>query len=568
MKKLITSICALACMVGLVAAQTTEFTVTSAVGTSPLSFVQDNLAGGGVYIFNAKHQGKTVNVTTPNLGTFNTNGSDAINMESGIVLTTDHISCVTGGYDMLTAEQRIVCPYIDEMDPVKATECSILEFDFVCLSNHISFNYCFASEEYQGYTCSAYNDMFIFLCSGPDPETGEETMRNIALIPGSQSDANPDGLPVGVNTLNSGSPSGYNSEDDCVSLDYSMYFVQNKDKTYPEVHFNGFTNKLKAEADIVPCALYHMYISICNLQDWVLQSAVFIEGNSFDAPSTAIGLSRTGVGTISGSCPFAIPLSLAGTGFDEGTINITTKGSAVQGVDYELYDEENNLVTNSFAISEKERTLYVKAKKDVDLTNNKTLELCFATSLCASYPQLIVYDTQRFEMVKGNDIKVGDTTISAELVCFEVEAPLRYGLDEQINYRWEPTTGIDNPFARKSTAMITSDATYHLYATGGNGCNTSVATVQVKIGEPGRVDISDVLENGSRVAVDGGMITIEGQQLMRIEVYGTDGRLMAERDCNEASQVSIDASAWQSGVYGVRIVAAAGTSAAKVVVAK
>ena len=451
------------------------------------------------------------------------------------------------------------------------TECARLEFDFVCLSNYISFNFCFGSEEYPNYVCTDMNDCFAFFCTGPDPETGEEVMRNIAVIPGTVSDENPEGIMVQINTVNDGKSHG--TAEDCI-LDYADYFVPNYFSysigAIDGIQYDGYTNKMSAEATLVPCEVYHMVISICDVGDQAFNSGVFIEGNSFDAPSAAIGLSRPDVGVVSGSCPFKIPLSLQGTGFTDGTIHFSFGGSAVPGVDFTLVDDEgNDAIANGFQIDETKRNLYIQTKEGVDLTNDKTIEMYLATSLCANFPQLLVYDTQRFKITKGSDVKVGDTILKAQHICFEVEAPLIYGSDP-ITYRWEPTTGIDNPYVRKSTAMITENRTYKLYATGGTGCNTSVATVQVQVNDNNGeyVGIEDVLDNGATVVAVDAAILVSGEGLQRVEVYNVDGRLMADRNCEGAQQLNLDMSAFGAGVYGVRVSTARGVSAAKVVVSK
>ena len=43
----------------------------------------------------------------------------------------------------------------------------VLEFDFEPNSDQIAFQYVFGSEEYPGYTCSDFNDIFGFFLSGP-----------------------------------------------------------------------------------------------------------------------------------------------------------------------------------------------------------------------------------------------------------------------------------------------------------------------------------------------------------------------------------------------------------------
>ena len=103
------------------------------------------------------------------------------------------------------------CPtYILDVDVLAGASnyynASILEFDFVPVSNSVEFRYIFGSEEYEdssnyiNYQCSNYNDKFGFLISGPGIAGGQgftNDARNIArLANGSQ---------VSINAVNSGS---------------------------------------------------------------------------------------------------------------------------------------------------------------------------------------------------------------------------------------------------------------------------------------------------------------------------------------------------------------------------
>ena len=68
---------------------------------------------------------------------------------------------------------------------------AILEFDFVPVSNEVSFRYVFGSEEYNdqsgsafgiNYNCSSYNDKFAFLISGPGISGGQGYLNNALNI--------------------------------------------------------------------------------------------------------------------------------------------------------------------------------------------------------------------------------------------------------------------------------------------------------------------------------------------------------------------------------------------------
>ena len=195
MKKLITVFCALLCLAASVCAQ--NVTVTNALGQMPATFINNNLLGGGVYIFNAKYNNTTSPINYQNIGTFQANGFGGLMMDHGIIMTTGNISVAPGPNSQTGASSAIDGYYSDpEMAPIataSVTSCATLDFDFVCLSSYVSFNYTFASEEYPEYVCSNFNDVFAFFLTGPDPETGEEVTRNIAIIPGTVTDSTPDG---------------------------------------------------------------------------------------------------------------------------------------------------------------------------------------------------------------------------------------------------------------------------------------------------------------------------------------------------------------------------------------
>jgi hypothetical protein len=108
--------------------------------------------------------------------------------------------------------------------PSTTNDAVVLEFDFIPLSNTISFNYVFASEEYNEYACSDFNDVFAFFLTGvttPFPTT------NIAIVPGSVPP-----LPVAINTVNSGAAGAFGVTSNCSaanggSLAYSSLFIDN-----------------------------------------------------------------------------------------------------------------------------------------------------------------------------------------------------------------------------------------------------------------------------------------------------------------------------------------------------
>lgn len=581
MRKTITTLLALACLTAFANAQ--NITVSHPTpGTTPATFLNTYLMGGGVYIFNAKFNNSQSPITAQNVGTFNANGFGGLSMNSGVIMTTGDISVAPGPNTATGSSIAIDGFYSDPEMEVVATDnvnsCATFDFDFVTLSDHVQFNYTFASEEYPEYVCSQFNDVFAFFLTGPDPETGEEVTRNIAIIPGTDTVNPPNGIAVAINSVNPGTSGGSGGSSEGCYYDYSGYYVDNNYEygsttTIEGIAYDGYTMKLTAAANILPCQVYHMHISVCNVGDNAFDSGVFLEGGSFNADVTAIGLGRTWVDTVKGSCPKAIPLTLGSTGFDEGDVNFTFGGTAVPGVDYDFVDEHgNSLLDSPLHIDNNVHSFVFRGRPGVDLSQNKTIEVYLNTSLCSAFPQLVTRDTMRFVFTRGGDVRLKDSTIRCTHVCFEVGTELVYG--ENVSYRWEPTTGIDDPHSLSSSALIFESRNYNLIATGGTGCNSDTALVRVIIDNgtpdvPVGVDEADVQAANIYPNPAGEFINIDAQQLQHIEVYTVEGRKVYDQAFQGVSgTVTIPTEGMANGVYGIRVRTATGTTGAKIVVNK
>ncbi len=572
MRKSVTTFCALLLLTLGASAQ--NITVQNALGQAPATFLQNNLLGGGVYVFNAKFSNMSGNITTENIGTFQSNGYLNLSMSGGIIMTTGNIDVAPGPNNSTYLSNAINGFYSDtELQPIATNTingCSTLDFDFVTLSGSISLNYCFGSEEYPEFVCSSYNDVFAFYVTGPDPETGEEVTRNIAIIPGTIDADHPDGIPVAINTVNPGVPGSSGGGDGCI-YDYSGNYVENIDPT--GVQYDGFTSKMAATADLMPCAVYHMHISVCNVGDNAYDSGVFLESGSFSAPTMAIGLSRPGVTPVHGSCPTEIPLTLAQTQFDEGTVHFSFGGTAVLGTDFEFVDENGVAIdTNGLVIDRDVHSFILKGLQGADLSQEKTIDVYLATSLCANFPQLVSYDTMHFTLDHGGDVRVKDTTITCTYACFEVGTDLEYG--ENVSYRWEPTTGLDDPYSLHTTASIFESTNYMLIATGGSGCNSDTAYVSVVIANDNPdipVGIDEADQNALAVYPNpaNDVIHIDAAEVQRVEVFSREGRKVYEQNYNNFSgTLDIPTDGMDAGIYGIRLSTAQGMTGAKIVVNK
>lgn len=569
MKKLITFFTTLACMY----AGAQNIVVQDALGQSVASFVQNNLLGDGVYVFNAMYNNSTGVISAPSIGTFQSNGYMGLSMDYGIVMTTGNIDVAPGPNSNDGFTHFVDGYYSDpELEPFASSlsmisGCSTLDFDFVSLSDHMSFNYCFASEEYPEYVCSAFNDVFAFLLTGPNPVTGEIETRNIAIIPGTET-AFSDGIPVAINSVNGGTAGSEGGSGTGCHYNYVGYYQDNPIGN-DGVEYDGLTMKLSASAQIVPCQVYHMHITVCNIGDNRWDSGVFIEGNSFVTTTADIGLSLPSVQAVHGYCPYRVPLSLDSTGFDEGTVYFDFGGSAVHGVDYDLLDEDGNPIDSlGLHIDNGIHSFVVRGRQGADFSRPKSIDLYLTTSLCPGFPELVVYDTMHFVLDQGSDAKVADTVIRCSQACVEVGTRLVYGTD--VSYQWEPTDGIYYPNQLVSPALIFESTDYHLIATGGSGCYSDTALVKVVV-DDGGVGIDEVGMEDVAVYPNpaSDVINIDASDVQRIELFSVDGRRVCDFSCsNAAGPVQLSTEGMESGVYALRISSAGGVKVMKIVVNK
>ncbi|WP_152487243.1 T9SS type B sorting domain-containing protein [Winogradskyella psychrotolerans] len=138
-----------------------------------------------------------------------------------------------------------------------------IQFNFISVANQIQFNYLLASEEYQQEFPCFYSDGFAFLIR----EAGSSApYSNIALVPGTAT-------PVNTNTIHD------QIEGFCAAENETFFEGYNVGDT----NYNGRTTVLTATAAIQPNVEYQIKLIIADQTDNNFDSAVFIEGNSFNA---------------------------------------------------------------------------------------------------------------------------------------------------------------------------------------------------------------------------------------------------------------------------------------------
>lgn len=148
----------------------------------------------------------------------------------------------------------------------------MLEFDFVPNSNQIKFNYIFASEEYSGtYPCQ-YSDAFALLIK---PVSGGPYV-NLAVLPNNNG-------PVSMTNIRPLIPGAFG----CQAVN-EMYFAGYNSDPNIVTNYDGRTVPLTAIGTVTPGVAYHFKMVLSDYRDWSFDSAVFIEGGSFDIGITLV----------------------------------------------------------------------------------------------------------------------------------------------------------------------------------------------------------------------------------------------------------------------------------------
>jgi hypothetical protein len=221
------------------------------------------LVGTDVEISNA-----TLNGAAVAAGTFS-NALTVIGVDQGIILSSGNISTLVGpnlADDTSTDNGYPGDPDLDALIPGYSThDAAVLEFDFICPEPIvISFQYVFASEEYNEWVDSEFNDVFGFFLNGV----------NIAQVPAGCSDP---GIPVAINNVNCQNP--YNPP---AGLNCNCF--RNNDLSdgggLIDTEMDGVTQVFYASAALDQ-ELNHMKIAIADAGDSVLDSNVMIRCQSF-----------------------------------------------------------------------------------------------------------------------------------------------------------------------------------------------------------------------------------------------------------------------------------------------
>lgn len=231
-----------------------EKTVTSGVTTYDMA---SDLVGDGVSIQNIHYYG-AANAS----GTFEGGAGRVDGFDAGVFLTTGSAENAYGPNESDSISTNNGLDGADSLNQFAGGttyDASILTFDFIPTGNVLEFNYVFASDEYNEFANSSFNDVFGLFVNG----------SNQAVIPGTTE-------AVSINNVN--------------ELDNSEYYVNNSpwegtidSDSLRDIEYDGMTTVLPLQATLNPGEVNTMEVAIADTGDHIYDSAVFLEKGTFSS---------------------------------------------------------------------------------------------------------------------------------------------------------------------------------------------------------------------------------------------------------------------------------------------
>ena len=214
-----------------------------------------------------------------------TNAGGSFPFKEGVVLSTSYAQKAKGPYDdsrtNITGNDNdndwLGDTDLNQILSINSVTATVLEFDFIPLTNFLSFDYIFASIEYHGTGSCNYTDGFAFLIK---ENTVGSVYDNLAVIPGTRT-------PVSSTNIRPTIPSGVNSGCPAVN---QQYFNGFNNSTSP-INYTGQTVIMNAQTPVIAGKSYHIKLVIANDKNEYYDSAVFLKAGSF-APKIDLGPDR------------------------------------------------------------------------------------------------------------------------------------------------------------------------------------------------------------------------------------------------------------------------------------
>jgi hypothetical protein len=284
-----------------------------------------------------------------------TGGTPNMGIDNGVVLVTGNATTAVGpnnngGFSSGTTTLR-PDPQIATLTTSNAYDTTSMTFDIIPYGNFLSVRFVFASEEYNEYVCSTFDDAVgIFI------KTGTGAYQNIAKVGSSNLTINQ------VNNGTVGSAGSLSNAGGC-NLSNAAFFTSNPPNS-PNLQYDGFTVPIESQIAVIPNTTYTIKIVLADIGDNSFDSAVFIDLiSSFnldfgDAPDTYLTAPFNGTVQLPGAARHSTNLSstapsvyLGANAPDaENTTTPATGGGVATSDDITGLDDEDALSNNDLLI--------------------------------------------------------------------------------------------------------------------------------------------------------------------------------------------------------------------------
>jgi gliding motility-associated-like protein len=304
-----------------------QVTVNKAVTASQLA---QAMVGPNVIIANPS---LTCNVD--GFGLFTSTPGTNLNMSGGILLTSGDANNAIGPNSQTGITGNFNGLGDVDLDnlvaPILTHDACALEFDVFVMGKSISFNYVFASDEYEEFANLNINDAFALFISGP----GLPGLVNMSYVPSSTQI-------VSINTINCTVNNQYYVCNDAGSTAFGGVCTASNcpaNNANALVEYDGFTTKLTANSpNLQSCNWYHLKLVIADGSDWILDSGIFLEGGSLIVNginvNPIIGVNNSYPNLVEGCINGLIEFERICDTIDTLKIAIEFDSSAVLGVNY------------------------------------------------------------------------------------------------------------------------------------------------------------------------------------------------------------------------------------------
>ncbi|MES2863307.1 MAG: choice-of-anchor L domain-containing protein, partial [Bacteroidota bacterium] len=197
--------------------------------------------------------------------------------QDGVIIRCGNAASSSGNYS--GNNQSSTCSNVGDAEllainqangnPGTINDASFVKFNFTPFTDNFSFNFIFASNEYGTYQCG-FSDVFAFILTDV---TAGTPPQNLAVIPGTST-------PVSVTNIRDDDYNG-----GCASVNPTFFDVFSPNVTPVSstvMNMEGYTVPMTASATVIPNHNYTIKLVIGDYNDAQFDSAVFIEGGSFN----------------------------------------------------------------------------------------------------------------------------------------------------------------------------------------------------------------------------------------------------------------------------------------------